>query len=92
MSLTVPAGPVYFRSAVSWTALEAVRRVYDPYCSARENLDDAELVQVSDGVDLDAFLEEDLAWGQPGDADDMTEEALDATRLLVKAASQDVSI
>lgn len=44
----------------------------------------------AEGIDVDALLEDNWSLLQVGDAGNMTEEALNATRLLVVAVGHDV--
>lgn len=57
---TLLAVLVYFRSSVSWTTFEAVRREYDKYRGLVDILDEAEIPEAADGVYLDAWFEKEL--------------------------------
>lgn len=65
---------------------------YDKCHALVDNRDEAKATKAADRIDVISFLEEVLLRGQTEDAGDVTEEALDATRLLVTVVGHDVRI
>lgn len=91
-SFSLSAVPVYFRFGAFRTTFKAVQRDYDTCRGLKGDPDEAEVPQAAGHVDLDAFVEAEQLCDSAGDTDDVAEEALNATRLLVKAVDHDFPI